>query len=283
MPVGHTALVSITLLAVLVADLPVAVHSPPPSTQAAGRPEIDGGPSPERPPAVPVSLTPTVTVRNGSQIQLDRLDLAIDRFTAAGLPLPELHVEFVAAEDSCGGTLSLFDTNTTPWRISICSSLDFVYEHELAHAWERAALTNQTREAFMQMRGHSVWRGTEVPWNERGVEGVAFVIQQGLEGKPLPPVLSTEIVRRLEAFELLTNSPAPRLVEWMARREVPCGERPTPISLTLVDGTGEDCGSGTVATYTRCPIRQSSSHADRKPTTDSKMASATPRADRIQM
>ncbi|CAN5744276.1 hypothetical protein BH23ACT5_BH23ACT5_21640 [soil metagenome] len=248
MPVRHTALVSITLVAVLLVDLPVGMHSPAPSAQAAGRPGIDDGPSPEHHPAVPVSLTPVVTVRNGSQIQLDRLDLAIDRFAAAGLPLPELHIEFLAAEDSCRGALGLFDTNTTPWRISICSSLDFVYEHELAHSWERATLTNEMRDAFMQMRGHSVWRGSGVPWKERGVEGAAFVIQQGLEGKPLPPVLSTEIVSRLEAFELLTDSPAPRLVEWMARREIPCGERPTPISLTLVDAIGEDCESGTVAT-----------------------------------
>ena len=195
------------------------------------------------PGAVPVSLTPSVTVRNASPTQLGRLAVALNRFTAVGLELPDLEIEFFIDQVDCRGHLGRFDPGTTPWRISICSAADFVYEHELAHAWERATMTDELQHAFMRLRGHTIWSDPEVPWNQRGMEGVAFVIQQGLGGLPLPRVLGSEALSRLAAFELLTGRPDPRLVEWIGAKEIACDNRPTALTRVLPDAAGNSCGS----------------------------------------
>jgi hypothetical protein len=191
--------------------------------------------------AVPVSLTPTVRTSGGSLAQLARLDDALARFAAAGLELPDLDIEFSSDDDACRGHLGYFQPNTTPWRISICALMDSVFEHELAHAWERAVLTDDLREAFMVARGLEVWSDREAPWNERGIEAVAFVIQQGLSDLPMAPALGDEARSRLATFELLIGRPAPRLVRWMEAHEVPCEDRPTALSRTMPDRAGLTC------------------------------------------
>ena len=234
---ARTTVLSIaTLLAVLVLVLPgrIATGSAvrmgsPPSDLAAGGAQIT------------TSLSPAVIVENASPAQQARLDLALSRFAAAGLELPDLAVAFSGDEADCYGHLGWFDPNPTPWHITICSDVDSIVEHELAHAWERVGLTDDVRDAFMEMRGHEVWDDTDVPWQELGKEGVAVIIQQGLGGLPLPAVIGSEPSSRLEAFELLTGRPAPRLVEWMAGLEIACAERPTALSRTVPDRSAERC------------------------------------------
>lgn len=148
------------------------------------------------------TLRPVVIVRGGTTAEHLRLEVALARFTAAGLVLPDLEVEF--GENRCDGRLGLFDPSHPRWQIRICSSLDFLYEHELAHAWELANLSDETRAEFMRMRGYSTWAGEGVPWIDRGIEGVAFIIQQGLSGRA-PQTPSPEHESRLAAFELLTG------------------------------------------------------------------------------
>ena len=173
---------------------------------------------PQSPPLVQehqTSLSPRVSAHNATPAQLHRLALAFERFANAGLQLPALEIHFPTEVEVCDGAHGRFRTSTTPWLILICpTDLDTVYEHELAHAWERANLTDQQRQTFMEMRGYEVWNDKSVPWNERGMEGVAFIIQQGLSGLPLPPVLSAEQRSRLTAFEYLTGDPDPRLEQW---------------------------------------------------------------------
>jgi hypothetical protein len=162
----------------------------------------------------PVTIDPTVTVRHGSPSQHRRLDLALRRFRDAGLALPDLEIVFASNPEGCRGHYGLFDSKPEPWRISICSDLDPVYEHELAHAWAEANLTDDERNGFMNLRGYGVWSDHSMPWNERGTEGAAFIIQQGLSERPLPPALSDEHHSRLAAFEFLTGVPDPRLAAW---------------------------------------------------------------------
>lgn len=166
---------------------------------------------------IDVSLTPEITIRNGTADQHRRLDEALARFASAGLLLPNLGVEFWDDVSVCGGHYGLFRTGRSPWRIQICSELDAVYEHELAHAWELANLADETRREFMTLRGHATWADKNVPWNERAIEGVALVIQQGLGGLPLPPHISGEHRSRLQAFQLLTGLQSPQVLEWCAR------------------------------------------------------------------
>jgi hypothetical protein len=184
---------------------------------------------------------PAVKARGATADDRVRLEEALTRFEDAGLELPELVVVFSIDEADCSGHRGRFRSSTTPWQISICADNNAVYEHELAHAWERKNLTDDRRGAFMELRGHDAWSGADVPWNERGVEGVAFVIQQGLAGVPLAPALSDEARSRMEAYELLTGRPAPRLIRWMSDRDVECGDRPTPLSHGVPDAAGVTC------------------------------------------
>jgi hypothetical protein len=156
---------------------------------------------------------PRIDVLGASPTEEARLMLAISRFDRAGLALPDLVVGFFHGDtERCHGHAGLFEHRPEPWRISICEGdAEWVYEHELAHAWERANLADDVRQRFMELRGHRAWADSDVAWNERGVEGVAFVIQQGLSGLPLPPALSDEHRSRLEAYLLLTGQPDPRI------------------------------------------------------------------------
>lgn len=183
--------------------------------------------------------SPEITFVGGTAEQHQRMQDAIRRFTDAGVVLPALTVEFGTARETCNGHHGVFRPRSMT--IAICSEVDSVFEHELAHAWERTTITDDTRNAFMAVRGYEVWSDHEVPWNRRGVEGAAFVIQQGLSTVPLPPALGDEFTSRMQAFELLTGVPAPRLAAWMAQRSVPCEERPTPLSERLVDADSMVC------------------------------------------
>lgn len=162
------------------------------------------------------SLSPRVTVDNATPAQLNRLTLAFERFSSNGLQLPDLEIQFADDNDSCGDAgHGLFQAAVTPWRIVICpTELDTVYEHELAHAWERANMTDEQRHTFMEMREYEVWNDKTVAWNQRGIEGVAFIVQQGLSGLPLPPAIPREHRSRLQAFEFLTGVSDPRLGAW---------------------------------------------------------------------
>lgn len=166
----------------------------------------------EVPTAVPSSLDPRVQVVGGSSDQRTRLALALDRFREAGLTLPDLTVVFTDDAGDCYGHIGWFQRSQ--WTISICDDLDFVYEHELAHAWEAANLDDETREAFMEQGEYQEWSSRDVPWNQRAMEGVAVVIQQGLGGYPFRSAPAAE---QLEAFELLTGRADPRLAAWQSR------------------------------------------------------------------
>jgi hypothetical protein len=183
-----------------------------------------------------------LTIEGGTVTDRVRMRLAILRFRDAGLELPSLQIVFrVSADEECHGALGYFSSSKDVWRISICSEIESVYEHELAHAWERANLTDDQRRRYTAFRSLSTWSEKGYAWNERGVEDAAFVIQQGLAGLPLPPALGVEARSRLEGYEMLTGQTAPQLVEWLAQNEVPCEERPTHLSRRTPDISGRVC------------------------------------------
>lgn len=194
-------------------------------------------------PAIPFlarPLSPSMNVYNASSEQLTRLAEAIGSFGQAGLSLPPLDIGFDPAR--CDGARGLFTSATTPWQVWICSDdVESVISHELAHAWERGSVGETLRQTFMEQNGYTVWRSQAVPWNERAVEGIALVIQQGVSGLPLPPILGRDAAKRLLAFELLTGQPDPRLHDWLRNREVDCSDRPTPLSETIADRSGRTC------------------------------------------
>lgn len=191
------------------------------------------------------SSTPMIKAENATAGQLDRLWVAVERFIDKGLELPDLDVVFTRDQSACEGAKGLFTTDSVPWRVTFCSAeIDTVFEHELAHAWERANVSEKQRGRFMRETGYTVWRSHEVPWNQRAVEGVAVVIQQGVSGLPLPPALGSEAIERLVAFEHLTGRPDPRLGVWVRAGRVPCDDRPTAGSLAMPDAAGATCDLG---------------------------------------
>ena len=184
-----------------------------------------------------------LTIDGGTVDDRARMRLAIRRFDDAGLGLPPLQIVFRdPSDDECHGALGYFSPSRDVWKISICSEIDSVYEHELAHAWERANLSDAQRLRYTTVRELPTWSDQDYDWNQRGMEDVAFVIQQGLAGLPLPPALGDEATSRLEGYEMLTGRIAPRLVEWLAKHEASCGRRPTYLSLQLPDLSGRICG-----------------------------------------
>ena len=153
-----------------------------------------------------------------SSAQSVRLELALDRFAAAGLALPPLAVIFHDDRTPCRGHPGLFSMNADPWEMHICSETpESVYEHELAHAWIAHNVTDGQRQAFMDLSSYETWNDRSYPWNERGSEGAAVVIQQGVAGLPLPPVLSDRTERvHVEGYRLLVGAPSPRFTDWLA-------------------------------------------------------------------
>jgi hypothetical protein len=184
------------------------------------------------------------TVHNATAEDLGRLGQAVMAFANGDLKLPAVDIWFHPDQEPCSERHGLFMATSESWQIRICSSdIEFVYEHELAHAWVTANVTDTKRSAFMNLRGLEHWADRDVPWNQRGTEWAAVVLQQGVSGHPLPPVLSNEARSRLQSFELLAGRVAPVLVNWIKERGVRCSDRPTDLSRMIADVTGRLCTS----------------------------------------
>lgn len=106
-----------------------------------------------------------------------------------------------------------------PWRIEACTSA--VYLHELAHAWDRWNLTDDDRRKVMDLLGFSSWSGKDIPWAERGEEGLAQllarVLRQGVNNHPRP-----EQLLDFEHFETITGVAAPIIQVTGSSASPPC-------------------------------------------------------------
>jgi hypothetical protein len=141
---------------------------------------------------------------------------ALAAFSAAGLDVPPLEIQFAETMTDCRGHLGLFEKTPNGTLIHICDRKDFVVTHEIAHVWVAVNLNHQERERYMRARGLDNWNDWNVPWGKRGIEDSAFIIQQNLTMDRVP-LTSRTWVQRLEAFELLTGQPSPL----RARSEAP--------------------------------------------------------------
>jgi hypothetical protein len=161
---------------------------------------------------VAVRSTPQVSVSGADSEDRTRLDEALAAFRENDLDLPNLDVRFFDDEAECHGHQGLFQQSFTPWRLLICSDLQFVPTHELAHAWEAATLTDDDRDRYVEARGLTTWDNPDVAWDERGVEDVAFILQQNLTTTN-PPLTSATWIERAAAYELITGRPSPLNLE----------------------------------------------------------------------
>lgn len=158
-------------------------------------------------PVVTVSGSPAITVVGADPAEQTRLDEALVRFRDNGLHLPDLEVHFLD-ESGCLGHLGFFQEGFRPWRILLCSDLDFVPTHELAHAWVAANLDESDQDRYIGVRDLTHWSDKNITRSERGEEDAAFMVQQNLMAAN-PQLTSRAWQDRLAAYELLTGRPSP--------------------------------------------------------------------------
>ncbi len=206
---SRAAIAIIWMISVVVAFQTLAAGGQLDSDLASDAPRIVAVPVHETAVVAPVSRRPRIEIVASTAEKHARVDEAVDRFVGRGLALPDLDIAFFDDPASCDGALGRFQPLHTPWRIRVCSDLDFVVTHELAHAWEKANLSDEQRTAHLEYRGLEAWNDPDVDWNQRGAEDAAFVIQQMLMVENPPE--TTTWRDRSEAFERLTGrQPEPR-------------------------------------------------------------------------
>lgn len=145
---------------------------------------------------------------NATSAQQQWLEESLGQFADNGLELPDIEVSFFDDESECGGHEGTYRRNTEPAQIRICSAKPFVLPHELAHAWEAAQVTDETRASYMAQRDLETWSDHGYDWNKRGVEDAAFIVQQNLTKKNVRTESSTW-QERIAAYELLTGLESP--------------------------------------------------------------------------
>jgi len=125
-------------------------------------------------PSITASLNPTLTVV-GTDDQKALVEDAQSTFISLGMALPDLEIRFSDDDEACDGHMGMFRPRSDGWGIDICSDLPFVVPHELGHAWERVALSDADRDAYMADREFETWQHAER--NESAIEDVAHVLQ----------------------------------------------------------------------------------------------------------
>ena len=141
--------------------------------------------------------------------QQDRVRDALALFAAHDLDLPDLVIRFFVDEAECDEHMGIFWSSTSPWSIHVCSELEFVLTHELAHAFLDLHLDEADRAAYTADHDLPTWNNKSTEWQQRAVEHAAFAIQQNLMVPPPPGPLSKEWDRRATAYEMLTGKPSP--------------------------------------------------------------------------
>ena len=114
---------------------------------------------------------------------------AINRFAAAGLPLPQLRIYVHNNDQPCHGHQGLYSKGADLNRIDLCDLA--ATTHELAHAWEHHHLTDTTRQTFMNTYGHRHLETTPTPSTPTEASNrFAFTITWGLTNQPIQAILA---------------------------------------------------------------------------------------------
>ncbi len=145
--------------------------------------------------------------------QRELADWAFDRFEDAGLELPPVSLHMHSDREDCNGRLGYLSHATGgPYVIHQCGT-EFTLLHELAHAWDVHALTEEIREEFLTKAQATHWNNPD-NWYLAGGEHAANVVawalmeQRGNQTQTRP----YDHASMIEGFWVLTgNEPL-----WMA-------------------------------------------------------------------
>ncbi len=131
---------------------------------------------------------------------------ALNRFARAGLDLPPVHFTIHPPDKRhCNGYRAYWAPGSHSDEIRLCFFDTFTVLHELAHSWESDALSDKTRQDFMELTNSHAWRSDEVKYNAQGIEAVANTVARILLAGD-PYVNSSRHEDDLAAFEVLTGT-----------------------------------------------------------------------------
>jgi hypothetical protein len=170
--------------------------------------------APARQEIIPAATTTTLattepastTITAETAEQEESVARALDHFAEAGLELPAIAINIHSDRADCNGLNGyLGGTEETGWIIHSCG-VDFTLLHELAHAWDRHSLDDETRAEFLELAQADTWRNTE-NWNLSGEEHAANVIAWGLMDERINQTRTRpfDYGSMLEGFEILTG------------------------------------------------------------------------------
>jgi hypothetical protein len=180
----------------------------------------------------PLVETGTVGTSSGHEVLIfngtERLEAlvkwALDRYQRAGMGEPApLSVAFPPSA-RCRGVVGLALDTGSGLEIQMCFGEDELCTddadctepariarlnmlHEMAHVWLTENLDEETRQAFLELRGLEQWTHRDLDWVERGVEHAAEIIAWGLmdESVPVPRLPDLNCDTLAEGFRLLTG------------------------------------------------------------------------------
>lgn len=203
MPSRTNLLAVLTIVAGIVAQL-LQVHQPDPGVELAARH------------VAPMTVLgrDRIVVTGGDGAVLQDIEAVVDRFEEAGLPLPAgLIVHIHATRDSCEGHMGLYGSGGDGLRVDLCEPHQAVIRHELAHAWERHNVDDETRRAFMDLFGLKAWNDHALSHPARGVEQAANLVSWALRDEPIQAISFGAYDDKLDACYLLTGRQSPRIAD----------------------------------------------------------------------
>jgi hypothetical protein len=142
----------------------------------------------------PAGTSARYTATGLSTGQRELIDWAMGLFDQAALPLPPIQFVHHDTSEACLGSTGAQTYRDGRSTIHICTDdasavEQFLFLHEIAHAWDRLALTDERRAAFLKLRGLTEWRNDDPErWHERGAEHAAEIMVWGLMDRPIRPV-----------------------------------------------------------------------------------------------
>ncbi len=162
--------------------------------------------------AAPAPQVPQVIHTDSPELQ-DLADWALGRFNTAGLDLPSIDLYFHDSKEPCKGYSALHTRTDNHSRINICSTsrtpkVESTILHEIGHSWASHNLTDQQRQAFVELQGLNAWYDKDISWNDRGTEHAAEIIAWGLGETSRPPrwIPNNDPESLTDAYHQLTNT-----------------------------------------------------------------------------
>lgn len=177
----------------------------------------------------PIARPQQIIDSSGPQMQ-ELAKWALGRYRLAGLDLPHIDLYFHSDDEPCGGYSALHKRLESGSRIDVCSlrrtpKVEGTLLHELAHAWAAHSLTDDQRQAFVELQGLDTWHDKDTSWSQRGTEQAAEIIAWGIaETSHRPRTIANNDPDSLTvAFQQLTGThPITEIAdEWRPGQPIP--------------------------------------------------------------